>query len=77
MRSSSDPSAVPVDTPAAPARTLAAPTPTPARRAASLGLGLALVSAFAFGGSGTAAKPLIEAGLSPRTPSGCGWPGRR
>ncbi|MFJ9845645.1 EamA family transporter [Kitasatospora sp. NPDC101155] len=31
----------------------------------TLGLGLALVSAFAFGGSGTAAKPLIEAGLSP------------
>jgi drug/metabolite transporter (DMT)-like permease len=29
------------------------------------GLGLALVSALAFGGSGTAAKPLIEAGLSP------------
>ncbi|MFE0463335.1 DMT family transporter [Kitasatospora sp. NPDC058965] len=31
----------------------------------SLGLALALVSAFSFGGSGTAAKPLIEAGLSP------------
>ncbi|MFF3597622.1 EamA family transporter [Kitasatospora indigofera] len=31
----------------------------------SLGLTLALVSACAFGGSGTAAKPLIEAGLSP------------
>ncbi|AUG77388.1 Threonine/homoserine efflux transporter RhtA [Kitasatospora sp. MMS16-BH015] len=31
----------------------------------ALGLPLALVSAFAFGGSGTAAKPLIEAGLSP------------
>ncbi|WP_082119385.1 EamA family transporter [Saccharothrix sp. ST-888] len=30
-----------------------------------LGLPLALVSALAFGGSGTAAKPLIEAGLSP------------
>ncbi|MEU6403210.1 EamA family transporter [Streptomyces sp. NPDC046985] len=29
------------------------------------GLGLALVSAVAFGGSGVAAKPLIEAGLSP------------
>ncbi|MEV6730770.1 MULTISPECIES: DMT family transporter [unclassified Streptomyces] len=29
------------------------------------GLGLALVSAFAFGGSGVAAKPLIEAGLAP------------
>ncbi|MFF0078013.1 DMT family transporter [Streptomyces sp. NPDC005494] len=31
----------------------------------SAGLGLALVSAFAFGGSGVAAKPLIEAGLAP------------
>ncbi|WP_328539939.1 EamA family transporter [Streptomyces sp. NBC_00344] len=31
----------------------------------SVGLGLALVSAFAFGGSGVAAKPLIEAGLAP------------
>ncbi|MEU6232141.1 EamA family transporter [Kitasatospora sp. NPDC047058] len=31
----------------------------------TLGLTLALVSAVAFGGSGTAAKPLIEAGLSP------------
>jgi drug/metabolite transporter (DMT)-like permease len=29
------------------------------------GLGLALASAFAFGGSGVAAKPLIEAGLGP------------
>ncbi|MEV1046200.1 EamA family transporter [Streptomyces sp. NPDC049916] len=29
------------------------------------GLGLALTSAFAFGGSGVAAKPLIEAGLAP------------
>lgn len=29
------------------------------------GLGLALVSAFAFGGSGVAAKPLIESGLDP------------
>ncbi|MQY16116.1 hypothetical protein SRB5_63080 [Streptomyces sp. RB5] len=29
------------------------------------GLGLALASALAFGGSGTAAKPLIEAGLGP------------
>lgn len=29
------------------------------------GLGLALVSAFAFGGSGVAAKPLIEAGFDP------------
>ncbi|MEV8344282.1 EamA family transporter [Streptomyces niveus] len=31
----------------------------------SVGLGLALLSAFAFGGSGVAAKPLIEAGLGP------------
>ncbi|WP_307666644.1 DMT family transporter [Streptomyces sp. V2I9] len=31
----------------------------------SAGLGLALISAFAFGGSGVAAKPLIEAGLDP------------
>ncbi|OII69729.1 DMT family transporter [Streptomyces sp. CC77] len=31
----------------------------------NVGLGLALVSAFAFGGSGVAAKPLIEAGLDP------------
>ncbi|MFJ5226685.1 EamA family transporter [Streptomyces sp. NPDC088400] len=31
----------------------------------SVGLGLALGSAFAFGGSGVAAKPLIEAGLDP------------
>ncbi|WP_149828855.1 EamA family transporter [Streptomyces tailanensis] len=30
-----------------------------------VGLGLALGSAVAFGGSGTAAKPLIEAGLDP------------
>ncbi|OEU94438.1 hypothetical protein DB35_00335 [Streptomyces abyssalis] len=34
-------------------------------RGRSLGLTLALVSAFAFGGSGPAAKPLIEAGLEP------------
>ncbi|MFJ1646005.1 EamA family transporter [Streptomyces sp. NPDC088258] len=31
----------------------------------SAGPGLALASAFAFGGSGVAAKPLIEAGLDP------------
>ncbi|MFF8618383.1 DMT family transporter [Streptomyces sp. NPDC015350] len=31
----------------------------------SAGLGIALASAFAFGGSGVAAKPLIEAGLDP------------
>ncbi|MET7458491.1 EamA family transporter [Streptomyces sp. NPDC005574] len=34
-------------------------------RARGVGLGLALVSALAFGGSGVAAKPLIEAGLDP------------
>ncbi|MCX4748824.1 EamA family transporter [Kitasatospora sp. NBC_01287] len=31
----------------------------------AVGLTLALISAVSFGGSGTAAKPLIEAGLSP------------
>jgi drug/metabolite transporter (DMT)-like permease len=36
-----------------------------APRGRSLGLVIALVSAFAFGGSGPAAKPLIEAGLDP------------
>ncbi|MFF9895998.1 DMT family transporter [Streptomyces longispororuber] len=36
-----------------------------AERGRGLGLGLALVSAVAFGGSGVAAKPLIEAGLDP------------
>lgn len=39
------------------------PAPKPSRPA--VGLTLALLSAIAFGGSGTAAKPLIEAGLSP------------
>ncbi|MBZ6284075.1 EamA family transporter [Streptomyces olivaceus] len=34
-------------------------------RGKGAGLGLALASAFAFGGSGVAAKPLIEAGLDP------------
>ncbi|GGW45076.1 membrane protein [Streptomyces lucensis JCM 4490] len=34
-------------------------------RGKGAGLGLALVSALAFGGSGVAAKPLIEAGLDP------------
>ncbi|MCX3062277.1 EamA family transporter [Streptomyces beihaiensis] len=33
--------------------------------ARGVGLGIALVSALAFGGSGVAAKPLIEAGLDP------------
>jgi drug/metabolite transporter (DMT)-like permease len=35
------------------------------RQGGNRGLGLALLSAFAFGGSGVAAKPLIEAGLDP------------
>ncbi|MEW2047840.1 EamA family transporter [Streptomyces sp. NPDC005476] len=34
-------------------------------RAKGVGLGLAVASAIAFGGSGVAAKPLIEAGLDP------------
>ncbi|MFC8141896.1 DMT family transporter [Streptomyces paradoxus] len=34
-------------------------------RGGGVGLGLALLSAVAFGGSGVAAKPLIEAGLDP------------
>ncbi|MEV0965806.1 MULTISPECIES: EamA family transporter [unclassified Streptomyces] len=36
-----------------------------ASRERNAGLALALASAFAFGGSGVAAKPLIEAGLDP------------
>ncbi|MFF3334976.1 DMT family transporter [Streptomyces sp. NPDC002888] len=36
-----------------------------AGRGKGVGLGLAVASAFAFGGSGIAAKPLIEAGLDP------------
>ncbi|MEY9962846.1 drug/metabolite transporter (DMT)-like permease [Streptacidiphilus sp. MAP12-16] len=42
-------------------------TPTPAAGASQrrTGLTLALLSACAFGGSGVAAKPLIEAGLAP------------
>ncbi|MGH3313868.1 MAG: EamA family transporter [Streptomyces sp.] len=39
--------------------------PTVSAGGRQLGLTLALVSAFAFGGSGPAAKPLIEAGLQP------------
>lgn len=39
--------------------------PPAALRGRSLGLAIALLSAFAFGGSGPAAKPLIEAGLDP------------
>ena len=34
-------------------------------RGRGVGLGLALASAAAFGGSGVAAKPLIQAGLDP------------
>jgi drug/metabolite transporter (DMT)-like permease len=45
------------------------PVPTsdssPSGRGKGAGLGLALLSAVAFGGSGVAAKPLIEAGLDP------------
>ncbi|MFF7636648.1 DMT family transporter [Kitasatospora sp. NPDC008050] len=41
-------------------------TPAPAQHSRrAIGLTLALISAVSFGGSGTAAKPLIEAGLSP------------
>ena len=42
-----------------------ATTRPPSPRARRLGLTLALISALAFGGSGPAAKPLIEAGLEP------------
>ncbi|MGV9566928.1 EamA family transporter [Streptomyces sp. NPDC003480] len=38
---------------------------TRGNRDRGVGLGLALASALAFGGSGVAAKPLIEAGLDP------------
>ncbi|KUJ54045.1 EamA family transporter [Streptomyces sp. MI02-2A] len=38
---------------------------TQGSRGRGVGLGLAVVSAIAFGGSGVAAKPLIEAGLDP------------
>ncbi|MFF8669293.1 DMT family transporter [Streptomyces sp. NPDC015242] len=38
---------------------------SPSGRGRGMGLGLALLSAVAFGGSGVAAKPLIEAGLDP------------
>lgn len=40
-------------------------SPQAGTRGRGLGLTLALVSAFAFGGSGPAAKPLIEAGVEP------------
>jgi drug/metabolite transporter (DMT)-like permease len=39
--------------------------PAPAATHRAVGLTLALISAFSFGSSGAAAKPLIEAGLSP------------
>ncbi|WP_073815232.1 EamA family transporter [Kitasatospora sp. CB01950] len=64
MHSSSDPSAMSLDPRQAPPADRPS-EPSPAHRAAKLGLVLALVSAVAFGGSGTAAKPLIETGLSP------------
>ncbi|MER7407825.1 EamA family transporter [Streptomyces sp. NPDC000070] len=38
---------------------------SPGGHGKGMGLGLALLSAVAFGGSGVAAKPLIEAGLDP------------
>ncbi|MFI7017842.1 EamA family transporter [Streptomyces sp. NPDC050164] len=38
---------------------------SPGRHGKGVGLGLAILSAVAFGGSGVAAKPLIEAGLDP------------
>ncbi|MDG9707264.1 EamA family transporter [Streptomyces sp. DH10] len=40
-------------------------SPSIPRHGKGVGLGLALLSAVAFGGSGVAAKPLIEAGLDP------------
>ncbi|MFF5519836.1 EamA family transporter [Streptomyces coeruleorubidus] len=40
-------------------------SPISPRHGKGVGLGLALLSAVAFGGSGVAAKPLIEAGLDP------------
>lgn len=40
-------------------------SPSSPRHGKGVGLGLALLSAVAFGGSGVAAKPLIEAGLDP------------
>ncbi|MFF7853703.1 EamA family transporter [Streptomyces sp. NPDC007904] len=45
-----------------PVHTSASTRSTPGK---GVGLGLALLSAVAFGGSGVAAKPLIEAGLDP------------
>ncbi|MFJ8467861.1 EamA family transporter [Streptomyces swartbergensis] len=51
-----------------PVRTSDSSPPSPGRhgrQGKGVGLGLALLSAVAFGGSGVAAKPLIEAGLDP------------
>ncbi|ARF54072.1 EamA family transporter [Streptomyces gilvosporeus] len=39
--------------------------PANGARGSGAGIGIALLSALAFGGSGVAAKPLIEAGLAP------------
>ncbi|MFI6856396.1 EamA family transporter [Streptomyces sp. NPDC050416] len=48
-----------------PVRTSDSSHSNPSRHGKGVGLGLALLSAVAFGGSGVAAKPLIEAGLDP------------
>lgn len=48
-----------------PVRTSDSSPSGPSRHGKGVGLGLALLSAVAFGGSGVAAKPLIEAGLDP------------
>ncbi|MEU0244487.1 EamA family transporter [Streptomyces sp. NPDC006235] len=48
-----------------PVRTSDSSHSNPGRHGKGVGLGLALLSAVAFGGSGVAAKPLIEAGLDP------------
>ncbi|MGA5138695.1 EamA family transporter [Streptomyces azureus] len=48
-----------------PVRTSDSSPSSPSRHGKGAGLGLALLSAVAFGGSGVAAKPLIEAGLDP------------
>ncbi|MEU0190643.1 EamA family transporter [Streptomyces afghaniensis] len=48
-----------------PVRTSDSSPSGPGSHGKGVGLGLALLSAVAFGGSGVAAKPLIEAGLDP------------
>ncbi|OUC96085.1 EamA family transporter [Streptomyces swartbergensis] len=48
-----------------PVRTSDSSPSSPSSHGKGVGLGLALLSAVAFGGSGVAAKPLIEAGLDP------------